>query len=59
MLGYNLDGEMGVGGEGAQEERDTCIFVADSHCCMIKINTAWESNYPPIKKKKLKPFHTI
>ena len=40
-----------VSGEEAQEGRDICIFVADSHCYMIETNTAWESNYPPIKNK--------
>ena len=38
----------GVEGE-AQEGGDTCIIIADSHCCIAETNTALQSSYTPIK----------
>ena len=44
----------------AQEGRDICISIADSHCCTAGTNTTLSGNYTPIKniyemefKKKL------
>ena len=28
-----------IGEVGAQEERDTCIILANSHCCVMEANT--------------------
>ena len=35
----------------AQEMGGTCIFIADSRCCMVETNITLQSNYPPTKKK--------
>ena len=37
----------------AQEGGDTCILIADSHCCTTETNAAFENNYPPVKKNKV------
>ena len=34
----------------AQEGRDLCKLVADSHCCMAETNRTLQSNYHPIKR---------
>lgn len=39
-----------VSGREAQEG-DTCMVMADSHCCTAETNTALQSNYLPIKNK--------
>ena len=37
----------------AQEGRSTRILIADSRCRIAETNTTLQSNYPPIKNKKL------
>ena len=42
------EGWAGVGGGREVQEEDICILVADLHCCVAKISTTLQSNYPPI-----------
>lgn len=40
-------------GKGVRDEGgDTCILMADSHCCTVETNTALKGNYIPINKLK-------
>ena len=60
MLCDNPEGWGGVGrGRKVEEKRDIYITIADSCCCMAETNTAWESNYPPIKKKIKKNAYSL
>ena len=42
----------GVGGREAQEEGDVCMHMIDPPHCTAESNTALQSNYTIIKKKK-------
>ena len=52
MLCDDLEGWDGEGGSDVQEGGDTCIRITDSLYCTAETNTALESSYTPIKKKK-------
>ena len=52
MLCDDLEGWDGEGGSDVQEGGDTCICITDSLYCTAETNTALESSYTPIKKKK-------
>ena len=41
----------GFSGKEAQEGGNICIFMADSHCCMVETNTTLYSNYAAIRNK--------
>lgn len=54
MLCRDLEGwDGGEGGREAQEGRDVCIHIADSFNCTAESNTTLQSNYMPIKKKRM------
>ena len=53
MLCDDLEGWDGEGGSDVQEGGDTCICITDSLYCTAETNTALESSYTPIKKKKI------
>ena len=47
---------MGRGGREAEEGGGICMHMADSCCCTAETNTTLQSNYSPIKNKKLNSF---
>ena len=47
---------MGRGGREAEEGGGVCMHMADSCCCIAETNTTLQSNYSPIKNKKLNSF---
>ena len=52
MLCDDLEGWDG-GGRVGQLRGDICLLIADSLCCIVEINTTLQSNYTPIKKRKV------
>ena len=47
---------MGRSGREAEEAGGICTHMADSCCCTAETNTTLQSNYSPIKNKKLNSF---
>ena len=52
-------GGMGLGGREAQGRGDTCVHIADSHCCTQKLAQHYKAIILQLKINKLKKILSL